>query len=110
MLCGKRCVVNFIATCYNKSYRQHQFERSASMKNLSIPVGISDFEEIRRKGYYYVDKSMLIAKLLKDEGTKVTLITRPRRFGKTLGMSMLANFLEVRKDSRDIFEGLEIAG
>lgn len=64
MLCGKRCVVNFIATCYNKSYRQHQFERSASMKNLSIPVGISDFEEIRRKGYYYVDKSMLIAKLL----------------------------------------------
>lgn len=64
MLCGKRCVVNFIATCYNKSYRQHQFERSASMKNISIPVGISDFEEIRQKGYYYVDKSMLIAKLL----------------------------------------------
>lgn len=64
MLCGKRCVVNFIATCYNKSYRQHQFERSASMENLSIPVGISDFEEIRRKGYYYVDKSMLISKLL----------------------------------------------
>ena len=63
------------------------------MKNLSIPVGVSDFEEIRRKGYYYVDKSMLIAKFLKDEGTKVTLITRPRRFGKTLGMSMLANFL-----------------
>lgn len=53
---------------------------------------------------------MLIAKLLKDEGTKVTLITRPRRFGKTLGMSMLANFFDVRKDSRDIFEGLEIAG
>lgn len=63
------------------------------MKNLSIPVGGSDFAEIRRKGYYYVDKSMLIAKLLKDEGTKVTLITRTRRFGKTLGMSMLANFL-----------------
>lgn len=80
------------------------------MKNLSIPVGGSDFEEIRRKGYYYVDKSMLIAKLLKDEGTKVTLITRTRRFGKTLGMSMLANFFDVRKDSRDIFEGLEIAG
>ena len=80
------------------------------MKNLSIPVGVSDFEEIRRKGYYYVDKSMLIAKFLKDEGTKVTLITRPRRFGKTLGMSMLANFFDVRKDRRDIFEGLEIAG
>ena len=43
MLCGKRCVVNFIATCYNKSYRQHQFERSASMKNLSIPVGIASY-------------------------------------------------------------------
>ena len=80
------------------------------MKNLSIPVGVSDFEEIRRKGYYYVDKSMLIAKFLKDEGTKVTLITRPRRFGKTLGLSMLANFFDVRKDSRDIFEGLEIVG
>lgn len=80
------------------------------MKNLSIPVGGLDFAEIRRKGYYYVDKSMLIAKLLKDEGTKVTLITRTRRFGKTLGMSMLANFFDVRKDSRDIFEGLEIAG
>ena len=64
---------------------------------LFIPVGISDFEEIRRKGYYYVDKSMLIAKLLKDEGTKVTLITRPRRFGKTLGMSMLANFFGCQK-------------
>ena len=51
------------------------------MKNLSIPVGVSDFEEIRRKGYYYVDKSMLIAKLLKDEGTKVTLITRSRIYG-----------------------------
>ena len=47
------------------------------MKNLSIPVGGSDFAEIRRKGYYYVDKSMLIAKLLKDEGTKVTLIPGP---------------------------------
>ena len=55
------------------------------MRNLSIPVGVSDFAEIRRNGYYYIDKSGLIGELL---GTKVTLITRPRRFGKTLGMSM----------------------
>ena len=59
------------------------------MKLLSIPVGVSDFEEIRRNGYYYVDKSGLIGELLSTTGTKVTLITRPRRFGKTLGMSML---------------------
>jgi len=58
------------------------------MKLLSIPVGVSDFEEIRRNGYYYVDKSGLIGELLSTTGTKVTLITRPRRFGKTLGMSM----------------------
>ena len=62
------------------------------MKNISITDGVSDFEEIRRKGYYYVDKSKLIAKLLKDQGTKVTLITRPRRFGKTLGMSMMCRW------------------
>lgn len=59
------------------------------MRNLSIPVGVSDFAEIRRNGYYYyIDKSRLIGELLGATGTKVTLITRPRRFGKTLGMSM----------------------
>lgn len=57
------------------------------MRNLSIPVGVSDFAEIRRNGYY-IDKSGLIGELLGATGTKVTLITRPRRFGKTLGMSM----------------------
>ena len=78
------------------------------MKKLSIPVGISNFEKIRGNGYYYVDKSRLIFDLLKDEPTEVTLITRPRRFGKTLGMSMLECFFDIRKDSRTIFEGLEI--
>ena len=58
------------------------------MRNLSIPVGVSDFAEIRRNGYYYIDKSRLIGELLGATGTKVTLITRPRQFGKTLGMSM----------------------
>ena len=79
------------------------------MKLLSIPVGVSDFEEIRRNGYYYVDKSGLIGELLGTTGTKVTLITRPRRFGKTLSMSMLENFFDIRKDSKALFEGLEIA-
>ena len=59
------------------------------MARLGIPVGISDFEKIRKNGYYYVDKSGLIAELLEEKSIEVTLITRPRRFGKTLGMSML---------------------
>ena len=79
------------------------------MKLLSIPVGVSDFEEIRRNGYYYVDKSGLIGELLSTTGTKVTLITRPRRLGKTLGMSMLESFFDIRKDNKALFEELEIA-
>ena len=78
------------------------------MTNLSIPVGISDFEKIRKDGYYYIDKSGLIADVLKAK-SEVTLITRPRRFGKTLGMSMLESFFDIRKDSKQLFEGLEIA-
>ncbi len=78
------------------------------MKKLNLPVGISDFEKIRENGYYYVDKSGLISELLERETAEVTLITRPRRFGKTLGMSMLANFFDVRKDSSRLFDGLEI--
>ena len=62
------------------------------MMKLNIPVGVSDFEQIRKNGYYYIDKSGLIAEILKRESVAVTLITRPRRFGKTLGMSMLATF------------------
>ena len=64
------------------------------MTDLKIAVGISDFEKIRSNGFYYVDKSGLIAELLKNSFAEVTLITRPRRFGKTLAMSMLANFFE----------------
>lgn len=79
------------------------------MRILNIPVGVSNFEEIRKNGYYYIDKSRLIGELLSRRGTEVTLITRPRRFGKTLGMSMLENFFDIRKDSRALFEGLEIA-
>lgn len=78
------------------------------MEGLNIPVGVSDFAEIRQNGYYYVDKTGLICELLKTTGTKVTLITRPRRFGKTLTMSMLDNFFNIQKDSRSIFAGLEV--
>lgn len=79
------------------------------MKEMNVPVGVSDFEEIRKNGYYYIDKSGLIGKLLSRTGTKATIITRPRRFGKTLGMNMLESFFDIRKDSRKLFEGLEIA-
>ena len=79
------------------------------MNDLKIPVGISDFAKIRNYGYYYVDKTGLIADLLEKETAEVTLITRPRRFGKTMGMSMLANFFDIRKDSKAMFEGLEIS-
>ena len=79
------------------------------MKEMNIPVGVSNFEEIRKNGCYYIDKSGLIVELLSRTGTKVTLITRPRRFGKTLGMSMLESFFDIRKDSKELFEGLEIA-
>ena len=78
------------------------------MKALNIPVGISNFEKIRNNGFYYVDKTGLIEELLKTEA-EVTLITRPRRFGNTLGMSMLESFFDIRKNSRKLFEGLEIA-
>ena len=78
------------------------------MLEKNIPIGISDFEEIRGNLFYYVDKSGLIAEILRSESVKVSLITRPRRFGKTLGMSMLESFFDIRRQSRNIFEGLEI--
>lgn len=79
------------------------------MNPIKIPVGISDFAEIRRSNYYYIDKTDLIRQLLNDGPAEVTLITRPRRFGKTLGMRMLSEFFDIRKDSRDLFRDLEIA-
>ena len=78
------------------------------MSKLSIPVGISNFEKIRNGGFYYIDKTGLIAELV-SSSAEVTLITRPRRFGKTLGMSMLESFFDIRKDSKKLFDGLEIS-
>ena len=60
------------------------------MNALKIPVGRSGFPDIRKNNYYFIDKSGLIEELLRTDATQVTLITRPRRFGKTLGMSMLS--------------------
>lgn len=74
---------------------------------VKLPVGIENFEEIRKEGFYYVDKTALIRKLLKN-WAKVNLFIRPRRFGKTLNMSMLRSFFEPGTD-KGLFEGLEIA-
>lgn len=78
------------------------------MNGIKIPIGRSGFADIRKNGYYYIDKSGLIRELLRTDGRQVTLITRPRRFGKTLGMSMLSEFFDIRKNSAELFEGLFI--
>ena len=80
-----------------------------AMNNMKLPVGISDFHKLRQNEYYYVDKTNLIKELLESRIAEVTLITRPRRFGKTIGMSMLAYFFDIRKDSRKLFEDLKIS-
>ncbi len=72
-----------------------------------LPMGIEDFKEMRVQGFYYIDKTGLIKELLEHFG-KVNLFTRPRRFGKTLNMSMLKYFFEIGGDSA-LFDGLEIA-
>lgn len=72
-----------------------------------LPIGIEDFKEIREECYYYVDKTALIEQVL-DKRSKVTLFTRPRRFGKTLNMSMLRYFFETGTDSK-LFNGLYIS-
>ncbi len=77
------------------------------MQKRKLPVGIEDFEEIRREGFYYIDKTGFIRDLLNSWG-KVNLFTRPRRFGKTLNMSMLKCFFEIGMD-RTLFDGLIIS-
>lgn len=74
-----------------------------------LPIGKSDFKKIREDNYYYVDKSLLIHEIL-DVGAEVTLFTRPRRFGKTLNMSMLYSFFDIKNsnDNRNLFKGLDI--
>ena len=77
------------------------------MEILKLPVGIENFEDIRRSGFYYIDKTMFIEQFL-NNWSEVTLFTRPRRFGKTLGMSMLRSFFEIGTD-KSLFDGLYIS-
>jgi hypothetical protein len=75
---------------------------------IQMAVGRDDFEKLRRTGQYYVDKTELLYDLVEKTGNEVTLFTRPRRFGKTLNMSMMENFFDITRDSRDLFEGLAV--
>ena len=78
------------------------------MSNITLPVGKDDFTKLREGNYYYIDKTMLIKHIV-DIGAEVTLITRPRRFGKSLNMSMLDCFFDItRKNTDHLFEGLNI--
>ncbi|MCD8363094.1 MAG: ATP-binding protein [Lachnospiraceae bacterium] len=80
---------------------------SAADVRKKLPIGIEDFQQIREDGFYYVDKTAMIRDLLNDWG-KVNLFTRPRRFGKSLNMSMLKAFFEIGSD-KSLFEGLAIS-
>ena len=75
---------------------------------ISIPVGDESFDAIRESGLYYVDKTELIYDLVHNTKNKVTLFTRPRRFGKTLNMSMMESFFDIDRDSKAVFDGLDI--
>ena len=74
---------------------------------MKLPVGIDDFRKLRESDFYYVDKTKLIEQLLQS-WSEVTLFTRPRRFGKTLNMSMLKSFFEIGTD-KSLFDGLYIS-
>ena len=76
---------------------------------IKLAVGDESFDEIRKTGLYYVDKTELLYDLAGQTINKVTLFTRPRRFGKTLNMSMMESFFDINRDSRDVFEGLDIS-
>lgn len=82
-------------------------ERQSGM-TFKVGVGKSDFEDLRKSNNYYVDKTDIMYELVEETDNQVTLFTRPRRFGKTLMMSMLSNFFSIRKDGKSIFEGLKI--
>ena len=81
----------------------------AEKKKKRLPIGYEDFKEVIDEGLYYVDKTMLIYDLLRNRG-KNNLITRPRRFGKTLNFSMLKYFFDItEKDNAYLFDGLKIS-
>ena len=72
-----------------------------------IPTGIKSFSKLREENYYFVDKTLMIKDFL-ERGSEVTLVTRPRRFGKTINMSMMSKFFDITKDSKEIFKGTKI--
>lgn len=72
-----------------------------------IPVGLKDYEKLKSENYYVVDKTLMIKDFL-EQGNEVTLITRPRRFGKTINMSMMAEFFDITKDSKELFKDTKI--
>ena len=76
------------------------------MRN-AIPLGVVDYETLKNQNYYFIDKSMMIYDFLMRKST-VTLITRPRRFGKTINMSMMSSFFDITKDSKEIFKDTKI--
>ena len=80
------------------------------MRKKAVPVGIEDFKELIQDGYYYIDKTLLIDEMLMNK-SKVTLFTRPRRFGKTLNMSMLKYFFDVKdkEENKKLFENLKVS-
>ena len=95
-------------TEYKNAQRMDGFVRGGRrMERKKLPVGIDSFEKLRREAFYYVDKTGLIIDLLNNWG-EVNLFTRPRRFGKTLNMSMLKSFFEIGAD-RTLFDGLAIS-
>ena len=80
------------------------------MRKKAVPVGIEDFKELIQDEYYYADKTLLIDEMLMNK-SKVTLFTRPRRFGKTLNMSMLKYFFDVKdkEENKKFFENLKVS-
>ena len=101
--CGKMKLIE-----YKNAQRMDGFVRGGRrMERKKLPVGIDSFEKLRRESFYYVDKTGLIIDLLNNWG-EVNLFTRPRRFGKTLNMSMLKSFFEIGAD-RTLFDGLAIS-
>lgn len=72
-----------------------------------LPIGNDDFAKVREDGYYYVDKSLMIKDFIEFKDV-AALIARPRRFGKSLNMTMIREFFDITKDSRDIFQGLAV--
>ena len=77
-------------------------------KKLKLPIGIENFSELRKRNYYYVDKTELIEQVLED-GSQVILFTRPRRFGKSVTANMLTAYYSRGCDSEELFSGFEIS-